>query len=114
MCIRGRSSAQSVEKNCAVIGAEAEPATQLAAIVARYETLRSAMLGEALPLEARDGLIVFLHQGMWGWTRMLAARTARPEPIPARSSTSAEPLERRAVIYVLAGMAMTINDRRTA
>jgi hypothetical protein len=92
---------------------EARLSTNSSAILAQYETLRSAMLGEALPPEARSGLIAFLHQGMWGWACTLAARTIRQEPMLARSLTATEPLERRAIIYVLAGMAMTINGRRT-
>jgi hypothetical protein len=83
-----------------------------AAIVARYERLRSAMLGEALPPDARSGLIVFLRRGMWSWVSMVAVEPARLEPIPARSSMPAECIERRAVIGLLAGMAMSINDRR--
>ena len=44
----------------------ASPAAPPTAVVARYERLRSAMLGEALPPDARSGLVVFLHRGMWG------------------------------------------------
>lgn len=87
--------------------------TPPAAIVARYERLRSAMLGEALPPDARSGLIIFVHRGMWRWVRMLA-ESAGLEPISSRSSMPAQFIERRAVIHVLAAMAMTINDRRTA
>lgn len=83
-----------------------------AAIVARYERLRSAMLGEALPPDARSGLIIFLRRGMWSWVHMLTVEPARLEPIPARSLMPAEFIERRAVIGLLAGMAMAINDRR--
>ena len=83
------------------------------AIVARYERLRSAMLGEALPPDARSGLVVFLHRGMWRWARMLAVEPARLEPISSRSSGPAQFIERRAIICLLAGMAMAINDRRT-
>ncbi len=88
--------------------------TPPAAIVARYERLRSAMLGEALPPDARSGLIIFLHRGMWRWVRMLAVESTGLEPISSRSSMPAQFIERRAVIHVLAAMAMTINDRRTA
>jgi hypothetical protein len=82
------------------------------AIVARYERLRSAMLGEALPPDARSGLIIFLQRGMWRWARMLVVESAGLKPIPARSSMSAEFIERRTVICLLAGIAMAINDRR--
>ncbi|PTB16724.1 hypothetical protein C9I57_32040 [Trinickia symbiotica] len=72
------------------------------------------MLGEALPPTARSGLIVFLHQGMWGWARKLAADAiARSKSISARIPTPAEPFEHQAIVYLLARMAMTINDRRT-
>lgn len=95
-----------------MIGLGASSITQPAALVARYERLRSAMLGEALPPDARGGLIVFLHQGMWRWLRMLTPKPPRWEPIPGRSATPTEFTERRAVIGLLAGMAMAINDRR--
>jgi hypothetical protein len=36
-------------------------------IATHYETLRAAALGNALPPEARAGLMLFLHAGMWGW-----------------------------------------------
>ena len=83
--------------------------------MAQYETLRSAMLGEALPLDARSGLIVFLGHGMWAWARTLTLGTLGREPLhvpPSVSSKPTEPNERRAVIHLLAAMAMTINDRR--
>lgn len=72
------------------------------------------MLGEALPPTARSGLIVFLHQGMWGWARKLTANViARSVSIHAQTPTPTEPFEHQAIVYVLARMAMTINDRRT-
>jgi hypothetical protein len=95
-------------------GVEAKPLAHSSEIIARYEMLRSAALGELLPPEARSGLFFFLHRGMWGWARALAAGGARQETIPARSPPPAEPFEHRAVIHVLAALAMTINDRRTA
>ncbi|MDH3659449.1 MAG: hypothetical protein OEU92_05355 [Alphaproteobacteria bacterium] len=93
-------------------GIVASPPIHPTAIVARYERLRSAMLGEALPPDARSGLIVFLHRGLWRWVRMLASEPARLDPIPSRSSMPEEFIEDRAVIGLLAGMAMAINDRR--
>jgi hypothetical protein len=51
--------------------AKAKSSALSATIVAQYETLRSAMLGEALPPDARSGLIVFLRHGMWEWARTL-------------------------------------------
>jgi hypothetical protein len=95
-------------------GAEAMSSTPSSTIVARYETLRSAMLGEALPPDARGGLTIFLRHGMWEWARTLTLGTFGHEPLhvsPPSSSNPMEPGERRAVIHLLAAMAMTINDR---
>jgi hypothetical protein len=96
-------------------GAEARSSVPSSTIVGQYETLRSAMLGEALPPDARSGLNVFLRHGMWEWARTLTLATLGREPLhvsPPSSSNPAEPGERRAVIHLLAAMAMTINDRR--
>jgi hypothetical protein len=49
-----------------------KPPTAASTLIAQYETLRMAMLGEALPPEARSGLMLFLRRGMWGWARSLA------------------------------------------
>jgi hypothetical protein len=97
--------------------AEAKPSTPSSAIVAQYETLRSAMLGEALPPGARSGLVIFLRHGMWQWARTLTLATLGREPLHVSQSSSSnptEPGERRAVIHLLAAMAMTINDRRSS
>ena len=51
--------------------ADVRSSTLSVTIVAQYETLRSAMLGEALAPVARSGLIVFLRHGMWEWARTL-------------------------------------------
>jgi hypothetical protein len=87
-----------------------KPSTAASTAVAQYETLRMAMLGEALPPEARSGLMLFLRRGMWGWARALAVGSVRQEPIAARRSNPAEPCERGAIIYVFAAMAMTVNN----
>ena len=64
--------------------AEARSSTVSATLVAQYETLRSAMLGEALPPDARSWLIVFLRHGMWEWVRTprLFNAPGRPELSP--------------------------------
>jgi hypothetical protein len=94
-------------------GTMATVAAPPTAIVARYERLRSAMLGEALPPDARSGLVVFLHRGMWRWARTPPVEPTKLEPISSRSSAPAQVIERRAIICLLAGMAMAINDRGT-
>ncbi len=75
-------------------------------LVMRYETLRSAALGNALPLEARAGLILFLRRGMWGWARALASMGAWEEPTGSRPSNWKAPREYRTVIHIFAAMAL--------
>jgi hypothetical protein len=68
-----------------------------------------AALGEALPPEARSGLMLFLCRGMWGWARGLAIGGIPQEPLPARRSNPAEPCAHSAIVHVFAAMAMQIN-----
>jgi hypothetical protein len=94
-----------------------KPATHSPAVSEQYELLRAAMLGTALPPDVRAGLVVFLYRGMWAWARMIALDPAGQRSIPAstfRPSNLDGPCERRAVVHLLAGMAMTITDRRQA
>jgi hypothetical protein len=84
----------------AVETCSAEPAI----VEAQYETLRMAGLGEALPPEARSGLVLFLRRGMWGWARTLAV--AAPPPSRPPSARARAPHESRGVIHVFAAMAM--------
>ena len=80
----------------------------------RYETLRMAALGKPLPPEARSGLMFLLSRGLWGWARTLAAPSIQREPTPAPSSNPTAPCERKAVIHVLAALAITTPDRRAS
>ncbi len=83
------------------------------AIASQYELLRGAALGEALPLKARSGLMLFLRRGMWGWAQTLAAATTplqEQNPPPAPRQTHAG---HAAVVHVLATIAMSIHDRRS-
>lgn len=89
------------------------PLVVSSAIAAQYEVLRSAVLGEALPAEARRGLSVFLARGMWAWARIMVQGRAPLDPIGTRSSPYTQPFERQSVIYALAGMAMALNERRS-
>ena len=90
-------------------GAAKRCPTQPSTIAAQYEALRVAALGEALPPEARSGLMLFLRRGMWGWALSLAVANARQEPIYPPTSSPAAPYEREAVIHVFAAMAMSTN-----
>lgn len=85
-----------------------------AAIAVQYELLRSAALGEAVPLKARSGLLLFLRRGMWGWVRALngPAGLSREQMCPA-ATPSVHP-GHRVVVHVLAAIAMGIHDRRSA
>ncbi len=94
-----------------------KPAAHAPTVAERYELLRAAMLGAALSSDFRTGLIVLLHRGMWAWARTIALDPARQRPIPASSVRPSHldgPCERRAVVHLLAAMAMTITDRRPA
>lgn len=82
-------------------------------VQAQYETLRAAALGEALPPEARSGLMLFLRRGMWAWVQALAAPIAREEPTCAPSLSSAAPSERNTLVHILAAMVMNTLCRRT-
>lgn len=83
-----------------------------ASIAAQYETLRSAAMGEPLPVEARRGLGLFLRRGMWGWVRALAVAGEPAQPTGLPRSESAPPHLHRAVIQILATMALNSNHRR--
>ena len=83
-----------------------------ASFITKYESLRGAALGAALPPEARSGLALFLRRGMWSWTRALAtANVSRQAIRPSCSATA--PHERKAVIQLFAAMA-TNPDMRGA
>jgi hypothetical protein len=74
--------------------------------VTQYETLRAAALGNALPPEARAGLMLFLHTGMWGWTRAVSAMRTSERPAGSRLSNWKAPEEHRTVIRLFAAMAI--------
>jgi hypothetical protein len=79
-------------------------------LASKYEMLRAAALGEALPLMARSGLMLFLRRGMWGWAKVLiAAADSAPEPIERRPSASSAQGGRGAVVHVLATIATSTN-----
>ena len=80
--------------------------------------MRAAALGTALPPEARSGLTILLHRGMWAWVRAIVRapgqRHATSVPpvvdLPIADKTS----EQRTIIGLLAAMVMAIPERRTA
>lgn len=80
-------------------------------IAERYETLRLAAVGEALPPEARSGLMLFLRRGMWGWMRALLAAGAPAPPIRTLPSASTPSHQSRAVIQLFAQMALNASGR---
>jgi len=83
-------------------------------IAADYEMLRAAALGEALPIMARSGFMLFLRRGMWGWAQALTT-LARPaaeyaDPSPAAFS---QPDRHGPIIHVLAAIAMSMQHGRS-
>jgi hypothetical protein len=78
-------------------------------VVAQYEALRSAVLGEALPPEARTGLLLFLSRGMCGWARAVATMCAPQRPTGSRPPNWTIPEEHRAVVHILAAMVINAN-----
>jgi hypothetical protein len=95
------------------LGATEKPSPPPSTVSAQYETLRMAALGEALPPEARSGLMLFLRRGMWAWAQALASPKTREEPTRAPSLSSAASCQSSALIHILAAMAMNTLSRRT-
>ena len=75
-------------------------------VVTHYETLRRAALGDALPPEARAGLMLFFGRGMWGWARAMATMSAWQQPTGSQPSNWKAPEEYRTVIHIFAAMAV--------
>lgn len=90
------------------------PAPSAPDIAADYEMLRAAALGEALPIMARSGLMLFLRRGMWGWAQAMTT-SARPAAEYTDPSPAAFSLRGRhgAIIHVLAAIAMSIQHGRS-
>ena len=85
-------------------------------MTARYEALRAAAFGDALPPEARSGLTLFLRRGMWGWARALtvASTASRERVLPSSAAFSSMRDGRNSVVHLLAAIAMGSNhDRRS-
>ena len=78
-------------------------------VVMQYETLRKAVLGDALPPEARAGLLVFLRRGMCGWARAVATMSTPQPPTVSRPLNWKIPEEHRTVVHILAAMAINAN-----
>ena len=79
---------------------------ELSMVVTQYETLRRAALGDALPCDARTGLLLFLHRGMYGWARAVATMHAPQQATGSRPSNWKAPEEHRTVIHIFAAMAI--------
>ena len=77
--------------------------------VAQYEALREAVLGVALPPEARTGLLLFLRRGMSAWARAVTTMSGPPRPAVSRPPNWKVPEEHRAVVHIFAAMAINAN-----
>lgn len=85
------------------------PSAEPSLVVTQYETLRQAALGDALPPEARAGLMLFLRRGMWEWARAVATMSAVPQPAGARPANWQPPEGDRPLIHLLAALAIQAN-----
>jgi hypothetical protein len=75
-------------------------------LITQYETLRGAVLGDALPPEARAGLLLFLRRGLCGWARAVATIGKPPQPTGSRPTNWKMPEEIRALVHIFAAMAI--------
>ena len=78
-------------------------------VVAQYEAMRAAARSEALPPEARTGLLLFLRRGMCVWARAVATMCAPQRPTGSRPSNVTIPEQYRAVVHILADMVINAN-----
>ena len=78
-------------------------------VVAQYEALRAAARGEALPPEARTGLLLFLRRGMCGWARAVTTICAPQRPTGSRPPNGKMPEEHNTVVHIFAAMAINSN-----
>ena len=76
-------------------------------LVMQYETLRKAALGDALPPDARAGLMLFLQRGMWGWACALATTMITKQPPGSRPTNWKPPEGCRTIIHIFAAMAIS-------
>jgi hypothetical protein len=81
-------------------------------VVAQYEALRGAVLGDALPPGARTGLLLFLRRGMSVWAQAVMTMSA-PRPTASRPPNWKRPEEHRAVVRIFAAMAINANQIRS-
>lgn len=81
-------------------------AAETGSVIAQYETLRKAALGDVLPPDARAGMMLFLRRGMWGWACALAAARATRQPAGPRPTDWNPPEQCRRAVFIFAAMAV--------
>jgi hypothetical protein len=81
-------------------------------IVEKYEALRTAGFGQALPIEERSGLAILLRRGMWAWAKALNPIAAVQQQTCEPALRSTTPRQHSVAIQIIAAMAMRANDRR--
>lgn len=86
-------------------------ATLATTVVAQYEALRRAALGEPVAPHERSGLIVFLRRGMGSWVRSVsnAVSPRTPTPVTAESTPRTDP---SALLSLLVAMALSVEQER--
>lgn len=81
----------------------------------RYEKLRKAALGEAVPVEDRSGLVLFLRHGMICWIKGIseAEFSQKQQAIPCSRSTGFVTLtQNNTVIKIFAAMTLHTQDKK--
>ena len=96
------------------MGAAAPCLPEASLLWSKYEALRVAGFGQALPPESRSGLALLLRRGVWGWARALAPATTALQSIRPSAPKSPAACQHSAVIQIIAAMAMVPYDRSSA
>ncbi len=80
----------------------------------RYEKLRKAALGEAVPVEDRSGLVLFLRHGMIRWIKTISeAESSQKQQINpcSRSTGYVTSIQNNTVIKIFAAMALHTQNK---
>jgi hypothetical protein len=77
-----------------------------------YEVLRTAATGDALTVDGRRGLALFLRRGMWGWARAAGAPTVSLRATSVAVARSSADDEQRSMIHLFAALAVRATNPR--
>jgi len=80
----------------------------------RYEKLRKAALGEAVPVEDRSGLVLFLRHGMICWIKTISeAKSSQKQQVTpcSRSTGFVTSTQNYTVIKIFAAMTLHTQNK---